>query len=131
MNIREVPIIQPVDIVSFFFLKCVTTPRRHNTPLCNSCVTKVEIRNYHSPHSLPSLKEQSTVYGNIQKYFVISLYMSFKGQVGLEWVRFVCVMGWVNFLTQHLKDIPVFMNWRGFSLFYTRPVLTKNCLSSA
>ena len=68
-------------------------------------MTIAELRSHHSSHSLPSLKEQNTVYGNIPKYFVISLYMSFKGQDGLEWVRSVCVMGWVNFLTQHLKDI--------------------------
>lgn len=119
-----------VSRITSFFLKCVTTPRRCYIPLCNSCVTIVELRSHHSSHSLPSLTEQSNVYGNIPKYIVISLYMSFKGQVGLEWVRFVCVMGWVNFLTQHLKDIPVFMNWRWFSLFSTRPILTKNCVSS-
>lgn len=84
-----------------------------------------ELHSHHSLHSLLALKEQNTVYGNIPNYFVISLYMSFKGQVGLEWVRFVCVMGWVNFLSQHLKDILVFINWRGFSLFSARPIVTK------
>jgi hypothetical protein len=41
-----------------------------------------------------------------------------------NWVRFIPVKGWVNFLTVHLKDILAYTDWYYHSLFYTRTILT-------
>lgn len=102
--------IRSVEINFFFSFQSVTIPRTHNPPLCNSCMKTAYLCCTHSSRFPPLLKGKNNVYGNIPKYFVISLYISFKGQVGLDWVRFISAMGWVNFLTQRLKDISIFTN---------------------